>query len=537
MSLVTPHLSLVICHSYLYTMKINIIGAGVAGLSAGCYLQMNGFETEIFEKHSTFGGLCTSWQRNGYTFESGLQWLLGSSESNPFYQLWSELIDMKSIRFVHHEVRMDIEVKETADIFGNKIFHLYTNLGMLEKYMLAIAPEDASPISDLICTMRRMQSYEIPPMIKLMPQLLPWHQKIRFIKHLPLLVFLNRIKKETNFTYAGKLKNPFLKEAFRLLFDGDEMPLLILTLPLAFNDLRGTGYPVGGSAVLVGNIEQKYIELGGKIRYLSAVEKITVNNHRATGIRLAGGETVPSDITISAADWNFTIFNALEGMYVDKTILKLHSQERLKVYFSVFMVSLGVAASFANHPHFLRFPLQASLVSPDGTTYERMEVHINNYDPTLAPEGKTVVSISYYTMNASYWIDLRRSDPARYESEKQKFGRMMIDLADARFGGLKENIEVVDIATPATFERYTGNWNGSVQGWLPGKNIIAQSPVKSELPGLKNFYFAGHWTNPGGGLPVAIKSARDVAQMICYKKKVPFLKTGSSRSLSKITLP
>ena len=54
-------------------MKVNIIGAGVAGLSAGCYLQMNGFETEIFERHSTFGGLCTSWKRGGYTFESGLQ--------------------------------------------------------------------------------------------------------------------------------------------------------------------------------------------------------------------------------------------------------------------------------------------------------------------------------------------------------------------------------------------------------------------------------------------------------------------------------
>ena len=32
-------------------IKINIIGAGISGLSAGSYLQMNGFETQIFEKH------------------------------------------------------------------------------------------------------------------------------------------------------------------------------------------------------------------------------------------------------------------------------------------------------------------------------------------------------------------------------------------------------------------------------------------------------------------------------------------------------
>ena len=43
-------------------MKINIIGAGVSGLSAGCFLQMKGFETEIFEKHNLPGGLCTNWK-------------------------------------------------------------------------------------------------------------------------------------------------------------------------------------------------------------------------------------------------------------------------------------------------------------------------------------------------------------------------------------------------------------------------------------------------------------------------------------------
>jgi phytoene dehydrogenase-like protein len=503
-------------------MKVNIIGAGVAGLSAGCYLQMNGFETEIFERHATFGGLCTSWQRSGYTFESGLQWLLGSGESNPFYQLWSELIDMKSILFVHHETRMEVEVKDCTDKFGDKVFHLYTNLDRLSEYLINIAPEDETVIRKLIRTMRRMQSYEIPPMIKALPQLLPWHQKIGYIRYLPLLIFLHRIKNETNFTFAEKLKNPFLKEAFRLLFDGDEMPLLILTMPLAFNDLKGTGYPIGGSVGFVSNIERKYLALGGKIRYQADVGKINVENNKAIGLQLATGESFPAEIIISAADWNFTLFKALEGKFVDKTILALHHQEKLKVYYSVFMVSLGVNETFGNQPHFLRFPLSKPLSSPDGSTYERMEVHNNNYDPTLAPAGKTVISMSYYTKNAGYWIDLRKSDPVSYLAKKQEFARMMIDSANDKFGWLKENIEVIDVATPATFQRYTNNWNGSVQGWLPGKNIIAQSPVKSELPGLENFYLAGHWSIPGGGLPVAIKSARDVAQTICHRKKVPF---------------
>ncbi|HNR80708.1 MAG TPA: NAD(P)/FAD-dependent oxidoreductase, partial [Mesotoga infera] len=49
--------------------KIAIIGAGIAGLSAGCYAQMDGFETEIFELHNNPGGLCTSWKRKDYTID------------------------------------------------------------------------------------------------------------------------------------------------------------------------------------------------------------------------------------------------------------------------------------------------------------------------------------------------------------------------------------------------------------------------------------------------------------------------------------
>ena len=57
--------------------SIIIIGAGIAGLSTGCYGQMNGYRTRIFEMHNLPGGLCTSWQRQGYTIDGCLAWLVG----------------------------------------------------------------------------------------------------------------------------------------------------------------------------------------------------------------------------------------------------------------------------------------------------------------------------------------------------------------------------------------------------------------------------------------------------------------------------
>ena len=503
-------------------MKINIIGAGIAGLSAGCYLQMNGFETEIFEKQTHSGGLCTSWKRGEFTFDGCIHWLMGSNPSNPFYRLWSELIDMSSIEFRNHEERMEIEVKDNFDRYGSKVFHLYTNLNRLSSYLLDLAPEDATPIRKLIRSMRKIQGFEIPPMIQSVPELLPFHQKLKFIKHIPLLVFLMRWKKITNFTFADKLKNPFLKEAFRLLFDGDEMPLLIITLPLAFNDKMGVGYPVGGSLKFTRKIEERYLELGGMIRFNAMVNEIVTEKNHATGVILSDGTSIPSAITISAADWNYTMFSALKGKFVNKTILELRDQNKLEVYYSVFLLSMGINRSFKEFPHMMRFPILNEIVSPDGTGYSRLEVHFYNYDFSFAPEGKCVVSLSFYSKNGDYWIHLRNSDPNEYQKQKGAFADEIIRHLECKFPGISNDIEVKDIATPATYYRYTNNWKGSTQGWLPGKNLIASSPVEAVIPGLDNFYLAGQWTQPGGGLPVAIKSARTVAQMICHKYKKPF---------------
>ncbi len=58
--------------------SVIIIGAGIGGLSTGCYAQMNGYKTRIFEMGDKPGGLCTAWQRKGYIIDGCLHWLVGS---------------------------------------------------------------------------------------------------------------------------------------------------------------------------------------------------------------------------------------------------------------------------------------------------------------------------------------------------------------------------------------------------------------------------------------------------------------------------
>jgi phytoene dehydrogenase-like protein len=71
--------------------SIIIIGAGMGGLAAGIYGQMNGFATRIFEMHSKPGGQCAAWKRKGYIFDACIHHLFGCDPSSRIYDLWQEL--------------------------------------------------------------------------------------------------------------------------------------------------------------------------------------------------------------------------------------------------------------------------------------------------------------------------------------------------------------------------------------------------------------------------------------------------------------
>ena len=498
-------------------VTVNIIGAGISGLSAGCYLQMAGFKTQIFEKHHLPGGLCTSWQRGDYTFDGCAHWILGSDKGSAFYKIWSELLDMQRIPFHDHEERLAVELKHNKNKYGDNVFHLYTDLNRLQAYMLDLAPEDEQTIKDFIHPMRVMQQFDLPPIMDDLPFWQSMKRGVGMSRYLYFFYWFLRLQKQTNMTFARRFKNPFLRESFELLYDGEEVGLIVLMMPLSVFDLKSAGYPIGGSLKFAERFEQRYLELGGEIHYRTPVHKIVTEEGKATAVVVRHQVTHRSDITISAADWHYTLFEALEGKYADDKAIAHRDLKGLEVFYSVVQFSFGIARDLSHMPHFFRFPLHTPVVSPDGTSYERLEVHIYNYDPTLTPEGKTAVVVSFYTKNREFWIDLRRTDRKRYKAAKDAFVAQIQPLLDRKLGGIADAIEVVDVATPATFNRYTGSWKGSTQGWLPGPNVLAASPVGFTLPGLKNFYYSSHWNQPGGGLPVAVKTGRDIAMLIAKK--------------------
>lgn len=496
--------------------KINIIGAGVAGLCAGSYLQMNGYETEIFELHNVPGGLCTAWDRGGYRFDGCVHWLMGAAPVNSMYRMWNELMDMKNLPMVFSEDYFVMEDK------NGKSLTIFRDVDKLEKELLEKAPEDKVEILRLTQAIRHLSKLNFAN--EKAPELMSLADAAKMIWSIfPYIKTYREFGSISLKEYSGKFKNPLLKRAIREGFV-PEMSAIFLVFALADMHRKGSAYPVGGSLNLARLLEKRYLSLGGKIHYHARVKKITTTHVNgkdfAGGIELQHGEVVPADIVISAADGHYTIFEMLGGRFMDKTINDYFSD--YLVFDSYLQVSLGVARTFKNEPTLLVLPLKETLRIDDQTTTDMVGFRIFNYDPTLAPEGKTAIVATLGTKNYRYWTELRKYDKEKYQAEKLRIARVLIDLLEKRLGNITENVEEVDVSSPATVIRYTNNWKGSFEGWVLTPKIGLKQ-MKKELPGLKNFYMVGQWISPGGGLPAGLITGRHVAQIICKKDKKAFV--------------
>lgn len=489
--------------------SIIIIGAGIAGLSAGCYGQMNGYPTKIFEMHDKPGGLCTSWERKGYTIDGCIGWLMGTDPSSSYYSLWQELGALHGKRIIHHE-----EILRVVDSDGKALI-LYSDLDKLEGHLKELAPEDGEEIKKLVQLARICSTFN--PSVKKAPELMGLLDLIPFlIKFRSFLKIHSRYRNITIQEYAKKFKSPFLRKLLPHLW----IDLMGLIMMLGMFHQKVAGYPEGGSLEFSRGIEERYLNLGGTIYYRSTVKEILVENNRATGVKLSDGSIHRGDIVISAADGRTTIFDFLGGNYIDSKIKEYYNE--YPIFPSKILLSLGVDSTFDDYPHWVVFPLDTPLLIGD-QEHSSLGVEIYNFDQTLAPPGKTLLRV-LFDADYTYWSKLKEN-PDGYVMEKKKTAEKVLAILDQRFPGLASLLEIVDVATPITWERYTGNWKGSYLGWQITEKTRPPFRMSKKLPGLESFYMAGQWVEPGGGLPPSALSGRNVIQLICRDDKKPFKRT------------
>jgi phytoene dehydrogenase-like protein len=232
--------------------SIIIIGAGIAGLSAGCYAQMNGYRTRIFELHDLPGGLCTAWKRKDYIFDGCIHYLFGSGEGQPFHGMWEQLGAVQNRRMVNHESYQHI-----TD--GDKTLIVYADPDRLEAHMLDLAPGDAKIIRAFTRGVREFMDFDVSLMYqkpKSLMSSLDW--PILGYKMTPYVPALIKWGLTSSGEFARKFKDPFLRRAVAQMFSWEEAPVMMGMMLLAYMHNGNASFPIGGSLEFARAIEKRY---------------------------------------------------------------------------------------------------------------------------------------------------------------------------------------------------------------------------------------------------------------------------------------
>jgi phytoene dehydrogenase-like protein len=134
---------------------ILIVGAGLAGLSTGCFAQMSGYKS-IMEHHSQAGGVAAAWKRHSYLIDGGIHFVMGYRSGTALYELYRQLGVLPACRCVD------------MTTYGRFIFEdsgrsmdITPDLDRLADDWKAQSPDDAQVIDELIAGGRAVQGLDM----------------------------------------------------------------------------------------------------------------------------------------------------------------------------------------------------------------------------------------------------------------------------------------------------------------------------------------------------------------------------------------
>lgn len=493
--------------------SVIIIGAGLAGLATGCYGQMNGFKTRIFEHHTKPGGVAAYWKRKDFMIDGGIHFVMQSPPETSVQVLYHEmgLEKMKIIpitcigKVIDEETGRSIKVTQDLD-------RVATDLK-------SISPKDSKAIDWLIRGAQDLQGKNIFGMgygmaKELMGRFgmlkMGWEMR-GFLKYM-----VGRHNQSVaEFCEKTPIRDPWLRFILHNLFL-PEVPVWFIMMYLALLGDGLLGLLENGCEEFVRLVEKRYNDLGGEVTYRAKVDEVLVENDQAIGVRLADGTEHRADYVVSAADYYSTIYQLLHGQYSNRKIKERFEKWTLLKPF--LQVSFGVRRTFPDDPWFVVYRLQNSF-QLGSTNVNAMAIRICDYAPGFAPKGRTVIQPLLET-EWGYWKKLRE-DEKKYRDEKQRVADECLQRIEEHYPGISQQVEMTDVATPYTYWRYTFNYEGSYMGWNPTPKVLMQM-IERTLPGLYNFYLAGQWVTPGGSVPASMMTGRHAIEIICRREKQDF---------------
>ena len=489
--------------------QIAIIGSGIGGLTAGNLLARKGYKVTLFEAHSSPGGYTAGFRLNGFYFESGT---LSFESSTLVFRAMKEIGVFDKVQFVPQKICLIIGetngVCASYEDFKRLLRDSYP--GEREKLDRYFAETDKM-IRVMLAVMmpKGLAAYLTYPF-----------NLVRFI------ALFKKYSKETTTDFAARSfgRDSTFFRYFRDLGYPDMSAALVGPSLISFLDDYWT--VKNGMQSWADALADNFRSLGGELKLGARVDKIITRNGAAIGVETRG-QFHPADWVISAADYKKTFLAWLD----DKSLLPDALREKIArtaVSEGLVTVYLGLNIPPAELGRWMKVPhvsyhntradADIRLGANDPEFFEKASIGLYSpslHEASLAPQGKSGLMIQ--AVCPYRWMDnWRGGDRQKYRELKERALQALIAKASAVIPDLAARIEFSDLATPLTYERYTGNTDGATSAWSWNpknkfyKNIMG---VTIDTP-VRNLLIGSCWSCQIGGVPSAINAACKCAKKI-----------------------
>jgi prolycopene isomerase len=484
-------------------MDVIIIGTGMAGLTCGCLLAKKGLKVLMVEKNQKVGGCCTSFDKDGFSFDLSVQSLGECQEGGRVWRILNQLNLLDQIRFIPLEPAREYYF---PDLKVSQSSRLETHIENLS----SLFPKERNGIVEIYSVLKKIfEEFSI------VPSSLNWFEPSSFSSQYP---FLSRYKDQT----YGELLNEFVTHPFlkTLLSIRSSYALLppeeISVVGMAGIEMSYFNY---GVSCIEGRVEQLPIKMGDALKKLGGqiltdheVQQILIREKRAMGVKLKDGEEMTGKAVISNIDAHRTFSGLIEDDHIPSGFRS--KLKGMKPSLSYFILYLGIEGgldelSVSNNEVFFEDPLQKEYESLyQNQISEKAPFYLlapSKVNPSHAPKGKNTLCLSCKT---SYHFS-----PDWNQKVKDELSQRLIDHASTMIPNLKKRIVAKVETTPKTIEQWTGSRWGAAYGWaqIPRQSGIYRLSRTTPIP---NLFLTGHWTSPGGGIAGVVASGELTAETI-----------------------
>jgi len=483
-----------------------IIGAGMAGLTCGCLLAQKGLKVLMIEKNKKVGGCCTSFQKDGFSFDLSVQSIGECQRGGRVWSLLERLALLDQIRFIPLEPAREYHF---PDFKVTQSSSLETHIENLSSFF----PNERKGIEKVYGVLKKI--FEEFSQI---PSSLNWFDPSSFSSQYPLL---SQYKDKTYKDLLNEwIFNPFLKTLLSIRSSYALLPPEEISI-MGMAGIEMSYFNHGVSCV-EGRVEELPLKMGevlqkieGHILMSHEVGQIIIEGKKAIGVRLKNGQEMTGKVIISNIDAHTTFFNLIgEDCLPSGFLSKLKG---MRPSLSYYILYLGIEGgldelSVSNNEVFFDDHLLKEYQTlyenriPDGAPFYLLAP--SKVNPSHAPKGESTLCLS---VKAPYHLS-----PDWGQGVKDQLSQRLIAKTSAFVKDLKKRILVKVETTPKTIEGWTGNRWGAAYGW-------AQTPSQSgiyrlqRITPISNLYLTGHWTSPGGGMAGVVASGELTAEAVLSK--------------------